>query len=129
MSSGAYMAKYPTGKIRRGSRSFGKTFICRRGCNTRTATYTSEFVWEDIYHGSEGDIVDLIDRVKRETKATRKKRNDQYPAEDADEFYVEDEEDIMLQTPRKKRKISTASTPHRPDSATKVLTPSYKRYD
>jgi origin recognition complex subunit 1 len=128
MSAETYLAKYPTGKVPRSSRNVGKTFICRRGCNTRTATYTSEFVWEEIYHGSEGDIVDLIDRVKRETKATRKNRSDRHPVEDTDEFVVQDDEDMKLHTPKKKRKISATSTPHRQESATKLLTPSYKRH-
>lgn len=51
--------------------------MCRRGCNTRTATYTDDFVWEDIFHrSSEDDIVDLISRVKTQTKATRKRKRD-----------------------------------------------------
>jgi origin recognition complex subunit 1 len=69
-----FLSKYPSGKVTRSSRDYGKIFVCRRGCNTRTATYTEEFVWEDIYKGHEGDIFALIERVQSETKATRKKR-------------------------------------------------------
>ena len=71
--------------------------------------------------------MDLIDRVKRETKATRKKRSDHRPTEDADEYVVEDEQDIKPQTPRKKRKTFVASTPRGQVSATKLLTASQKR--
>lgn len=86
-------------------------------------------MWEDIYHGSEGDVVDLIDRVKRETKATRKKRSDRPPLEETDEFVVQDEEDMKLHTPKRKRKCSATSTPRRQESAKKLLTPSHKRQE
>jgi origin recognition complex subunit 1 len=69
-----FLSKYPSGKVPRSSRDHGKIFICRRGCNTRTATYTEEFVWEDIYKGQEEDIFALIERVQSGTKATRKRR-------------------------------------------------------
>ena len=55
------------------NRSLGKTFICRRGCNVRTATYTDEFLWEDVYHDA-GDLERLIAKIRAETKATRSKR-------------------------------------------------------
>ena len=86
-------------------------------------------MWEDIYHGNEGDIINLIDRVKRETKATRKKRSVRHPVEDTDEFVVQDDEDMKLHTPKRKRKISATSTPRRQESATKLLTPSHKRHE
>lgn len=73
MSLEAFLASHPSGKVSRHRPDFGKTFICRRGCNTRTATYTDEFVWEDVYRGGH-DIFDLIERVKRETKAARQRR-------------------------------------------------------
>ncbi|UQC87064.1 ATPase [Colletotrichum lupini] len=63
--------KFPSGKIPRSSPDFGKTFICRRACNTRTATYTDEFVWEEVYHASEQGVSDLIGFVKSQTKSTR----------------------------------------------------------
>ena len=71
-----FYSKYPSGKIPRSSRDFGKLFVCQRGCNTRTATYTDEFVWEDIYHGTKADIAKLITRIKNQTKATRKGKSD-----------------------------------------------------
>ncbi|KAK7426855.1 Origin recognition complex, subunit 1 [Neonectria magnoliae] len=74
-----FLSKYPQGRIPRQSPDFGKTFICRRGCNTRTATYTDEFIWEEIYHG-EGDIFALVELVEKGTKATRRKRKVRSPS-------------------------------------------------
>jgi origin recognition complex subunit 1 len=73
VSPDIFQRKYPSGRIPRTSKDYGKLFVCRRGCNTRTATYTDEFVWEDIYKGEE-DISELIERVKGQTKATRKRK-------------------------------------------------------
>ena len=73
LSQRAFLTRYPSGKVPRSSKDYGKIFICRRGCNTRTATYTEDFVWEDIYHG-EHDIKDLIQRVQSQTRATRKRK-------------------------------------------------------
>ena len=75
----AFQKLYPSGRVPRSSRDYGKIFVCRRGCNTRTATYTDEFVWEEVYKGEE-DIPELIELVKSQTKATRKRKRD---AEDA----------------------------------------------
>lgn len=72
MSLEAFQKAYPQGKIPRNSKDYGKVFVCRRGCNTRTTTYTDEFSWEEIYQGVE-DIQKLIELVKSGTKATRRK--------------------------------------------------------
>ncbi len=48
--------------------------MCRRGCNTRTATYTDEFVWEDLFGGGPDDVYELSDFIKTTTKATRTRR-------------------------------------------------------
>lgn len=76
MSQASFFAKYPSGKIPRSSKDFGKLFVCRRGCNTRTATYTEEFVWEDVYRGYD-DLDSLVERVQSQTKATRKRKRDE----------------------------------------------------
>ena len=82
ISAESFKSKYPSGRVPRSSKDFGKIFICRRGCSTRTATYTDEFIWEDKYRGAE-DLHDLIDFIKSQTKATRKrKRNADDPAID-----------------------------------------------
>ncbi|KAI9829807.1 MAG: Origin recognition complex, subunit 1 [Phylliscum demangeonii] len=92
----------------------GKVFVCRRGCNTRTATYTQEFVWENVYQGRASDIYRMIERVQRETKATRKRRRDEVARPHVDG----EEEDARRatqplpppQTPRKRAKYMTAAT-------------------
>lgn len=81
MSEEAFRAKYPSGKVPRTAKEFGKVFICRRGCNTRTTTYTDAFVWEEIYR-SAADILSLVERVRKQTKATRKRRRDNGYGED-----------------------------------------------
>ena len=73
VSHDVFRKRYPSGRVPRSSKDYGKIFICRRGCNTRTATYTDEFVWEDVYKGQD-DIPELIELVKSQTKATRKRK-------------------------------------------------------
>lgn len=75
VSPRTYQSLYPSGKVPRSSKDYGKIFICRRGCNTRTATYTDEFVWEDIYKRFE-DLDALVERVQSQTKSTRKRKRD-----------------------------------------------------
>ncbi len=75
MSEAVFRQNYPSGRVQRGSKDYGKVFICRRGCNTRTATYTEEFVWEDIHQEGSGLDV-LIELVKNQTKAARKRKRD-----------------------------------------------------
>ncbi|KAL8831745.1 MAG: hypothetical protein Q9191_000673 [Dirinaria sp. TL-2023a] len=82
MSPAVFNNVYPSGKIPRSSRNYGKVFICRRGCNTRTATYTDEFVWESIFQGPQ-DVDALIERARSQTKATRKRKREENPREDA----------------------------------------------
>lgn len=69
----AFLRKFPSGKVVRSLPDFGRIFVCRRGCNTRTATYTDEFVWEDVYRGGD-DIFDLIERVEQGIKPLRARR-------------------------------------------------------
>lgn len=125
MSENAFNRKYPTGKVPKRSKDYGKIFVCRRGCNTRTATYTEEFIWEDIFSGTEADVERLIERLKAETTATRKRGRKRMKVE-AD-FVDSDAEDEGVQTPRKKQKTSTVSTPRKPRTPSKLLTPSHKR--
>ncbi|OAA39668.1 Origin recognition complex, subunit 1 [Metarhizium rileyi] len=79
MSLEAFLSKYPSGKIPRQSKDFGKTFVCRRGCNTRTATYTEEFIWEELY-SSVDDMFKLIDFIEKNTKAVRGRRTAREPS-------------------------------------------------
>ncbi|KAI9851653.1 MAG: Origin recognition complex, subunit 1 [Thelocarpon superellum] len=130
VSAATYLSKYPNGRVPRGSKDYGKIFICRRGCNTRTATYTEEFNWEEIYHGTDEDIYNLIERVKTETKATRQRRSDSRAATKPENDYVADETVDVPETPRKRRKIESTSTPRSERSVRtpqKPTTPSQKR--
>lgn len=115
------------GKIPRNSRDYGKTFICRRGCNTRTATYTEEFIWEDIFSGTEQDIYNLIQRVKSETKATRKRNPSKTAVDEDSSTDSAENHDTKIFTPRKKRRVSL-STPQKHQSLSRNLTPTNKRY-
>ncbi|KAM0486787.1 hypothetical protein ACHAPX_000050 [Trichoderma viride] len=101
MSQDAFLSAHPSGKISRNSPDFGKTFVCRRGCNTRSTTYTDEFVWEEIYEN--GDVSALKDFVEKNTRATRRKTRAQSPP-DAEGTY------LPPQTPTKTGRNS-ATTP------------------
>ncbi len=126
LSMQSYLANYPNSRIPRISREYGKTFFCRRGCNTRTATYTEEFDWEELYHETEEDIASLVEKVKNETKATRKKRRER-PASPPEDGFVDDGDADIPQTPRKRQKISSALTPKKARTPSKLMTPSHKR--
>ncbi|KAI8724816.1 Origin recognition complex subunit 1 [Fusarium sp. LHS14.1] len=99
----AFLSKYPQGRIPRNSPEYGKTFVCRRGCNTRTATYTDEFIWEEVYRGEE-DLFTMMDMIKNGTKATRRRRKARSPSP-VDAPY------LPPQTPTKTGRGSTVATP------------------
>jgi origin recognition complex subunit 1 len=126
LSPKKFNEKYPKGVIPSNSRARGKVFVCRLGCNTRTATYTSEFVWEDLYSGAE-DIHNLVDLVESQTKATRK--YSRAKAVEDDDFIAKDDDDEP-RTPRKRRKQSEVSTPKSKGKTLtprKFITPTHKR--
>ncbi|KAF1946081.1 origin recognition complex subunit 1 [Clathrospora elynae] len=122
---------YPTG-VKKSSKDYGKIFVCRRGCNTRTTTYTAEFKWEDVYSGAE-DIQTLTNLVESQTKATRRGpgRPKKQQQQDLDEFVIADsDDDGVPKTPRKRRKLAEATTPtsnRKSPAARKFLTPTHKR--
>ncbi|KAL2015060.1 hypothetical protein VTK56DRAFT_6420 [Thermocarpiscus australiensis] len=134
MSQVTFMKKYPNGKVPRKSKEYGKVFICRRGCNTRTCTYTEEFVWEDIYRGR-GDLDNLLDFVRKGTKATRRRRPAKDQSSEQDYKLEEDDEDRGKDygpgTPRtpKKARTQDAATPssRRKPPVSKPATPSSHR--
>jgi origin recognition complex subunit 1 len=74
LSEKEYNHQYPNGVTKK-MKEHGKIFVCRRGCNPRTVTYTNAFIWEDLWKGRETDIFDLGQYVKNGTKATRKNAN------------------------------------------------------
>ncbi|CAE7011461.1 hypothetical protein CFE70_002063 [Pyrenophora teres f. teres 0-1] len=122
---------YPAG-VKKSSKDYGKVFVCRRGCNTRTTTYTPEFKWEDVYKDA-NDIQALVDLVESHTKASRKGagRPKKQHKQDLDDFIMPNSDDDNLpKTPRKRRKLNEATTPSstRKSPATrKFLTPTHKR--
>lgn len=68
--------------------------------------------------------MNLIERVKNETKATRKKRDDWHFLDD---FVAGDDQDDTFETPKKRRKTSKMSTPSKQHTPSKTLTPSHKK--
>lgn len=124
-------AKYPSGRIPRKSPDNGTTFVCRRGVTARTATYTDEFVWEDVYHGVE-DIDALATRVKTETPATRGHKPSVVlkPKQPKDlDFVVADDEDKENEqrTPKKRRKFEPGTPKTKDRTPSKFTTPTSKR--
>ena len=137
LSLGAYQARYPSGKIPRSSHDYGKIFICRRGCNTRSAIYTNEFVWEDICRGQDDDVDNLVSKIQAETRATRKRRRDDKSESTRDvdegEGYkpINENDTSGPKTPRKKRKTQEPTTPRSQQPARtqqKYTTPTHRRF-
>lgn len=127
MSLESFQRQFPNGKIPKNSRDHGKVFVCRRGCNTRTATYTEEFIWEDIYQGAE-DIPGLIELVKSGTKATRKTRAPRAESPDAlYDFKADDDEEGVRQKRTPKKISSVPETPKKRRTGSKPVTPSSHR--
>lgn len=129
----AFLKKYPNGKVPRSSPEFGKAFVCRRGCNTRTATYTEEFVWEELYHR---DTHSLAEFVSKRTKATRRRRQVKEPSPEDDDYRAGvDAEDVddpeaTKRTPKKRRTQDDVATPRKQRSASKKpITPSHRKCD
>ncbi|KAI1137071.1 P-loop containing nucleoside triphosphate hydrolase protein [Hypoxylon sp. FL0543] len=125
MSQQEFFRKYPSGKVPRNSPGYNKTFICRRGCNTRTSTYTDEFVWEDVYTGSEEDIGDLLELVRSGTRSTRKRRNHGISTQEADYIATQPEQDDDYHSDDAARRAVT--TPRKKQKTTRVVTPSNRR--
>lgn len=130
MSEESFKAQYHNGKVPRSSKDYGKVFVCRRGARPRTATYTEEFVWEEVYKGRE-DMDSLEELVESQTVKTRKRKAAKSIKErDLEDFVEEDEDGDEPHTPRKRRKhTSAAPTPSKARTQTprKLLTPSNKR--
>ena len=120
--------RFPSGKIPRTSKSYGKLFVCRRGVNIRTTTYSDEFRWEDLYKGPE-NLDDVVAFVESQTVGTRKRKNAARDRE-LDEFIEGDGDEDEPSTPRKKRKLAAGTpTPSRNKNTTprKFTTPSGRK--
>lgn len=133
MSEKVFNSTYPKGAIPKKSKQYGKTFICRRGLNSKTTTYTDEIVWEGLKHSDNEEVIQLIEFVDAATKGatTRKRKYEKRIKADEDfKGFVVDDGDLEteLGTPKKKRKHSSVtSTPRKPRTPSKLLTPSHKR--
>lgn len=125
MSHKTFSQKYPGGRIPKNAPGYNKTFICRRGCNTRTATYTDEFVWEEIYHGREEDVAPLLEFVESKTRATRQRRKTNDAA--AQEAAFEDHHDTYPDNEDGEPRRPAISTPRKRQKTTKILTPSNRK--
>ncbi|OTA51924.1 P-loop containing nucleoside triphosphate hydrolase protein [Hypoxylon sp. EC38] len=125
MSHREFLRKYPSGKVPRNSSGYNKTFICRRGCNTRTSTYTEEFVWEDVYSGEEEGIRDLLELVRSGTRSTRKRHNHDASGHEADYVATQPELDDDYHSDDAARRAVT--TPRKKQKTTRVVTPSNRR--
>ncbi|SZE99320.1 unnamed protein product [Blumeria hordei] len=121
MSETVFNQKYPKG-ISQGATVHGSVFICRRGCEARGAIYTDEFTWEDVEPRTQEEVDALHKRIISETQPKKKRsplrrsvkrENDSLPV-------------IPEETPRKKQKFST-TTPKKPKTPMKLVTPSHKR--
>lgn len=133
MSHSTFLKHYPTGKVPRKAKEFGKVFVCRRACNTRTCTYTDEFVWEDVYRNAE-DLDSLKDLIENGTKATRRQVKPRKPSPELDLGHDEDDDELgelaKFRTPSKKAKFRDAVTPgsrHKGGRGSKPVTPSSHR--
>ena len=77
--------------------------------------------------GVDEDVASPIDRVQTETRALRKRRINRQAVDQDDDFVTEDEDYEVTGTPRKRRKTTTATTPRKVRTPSKLLTPSHKR--
>ncbi|RYP38954.1 hypothetical protein DL767_002393 [Monosporascus sp. MG133] len=128
MSPERFAREYPTGKVPRSSPGYNKTFICRRGCNTRTTTYTPEFTWEDIYRGTEEGIAELVDFLAKETQSTRRRRPRRDDDAAMESAYIADrhepDEDGSFSDDVTRK---AAATPRKKQKTTRIITPSNRR--
>ncbi|KAK3696549.1 Origin recognition complex, subunit 1 [Vermiconidia calcicola] len=129
MSPQEFNKLYPNGKVPRNSKDYGKIFVCRRGVNTRTATYTEEFQWEKIYGGRD-DLDNLIELVESQTIKSRKRKALKSIKEDAlDEFVIDDDDGPGPETPRKRRKLTSGNPTSKAEQPTprKFATPTGRK--
>ena len=141
MSPIRFADRYPTGKVPRNDPDHGHIFVCRRGVTLRTATYTEEFIWEDLYTGIAA-VPLLESKIEAETKATRKQTAshihdlaDFVVPNDAEERDFDDKP-AAPRTPRKKRKLAdidgtptkrTPQKPRTPGTTSLYETPTHRR--
>ncbi|KAL0936660.1 origin recognition complex subunit 1 (ATPase) [Colletotrichum truncatum] len=124
LSLGEFSKQYPSGRVPRSSPDHGKVFVCRRACNTRTANYTEEFTWEDVYRADVKGVHNLIQFVKTQTRSTRRRYHDRESTPEMP--FALTESTIGAVTPRRTVKPEAATprgghcTPTTPSSRKRV---------
>ncbi|KAH9883715.1 P-loop containing nucleoside triphosphate hydrolase protein [Xylariomycetidae sp. FL2044] len=130
MSYQNFFQKYPTGKVPPTSPAYNKTFVCRRGCNLRTTTYTDEFNWDDVYSGHADNPAYLLERVQRETKPTRRPAPASADTATADRRGSDDDDftsDNDKNNNNDKHVRRTVATPRKRQKVSKIVTPSNRK--
>lgn len=127
MSLSVFQQTYPNGKVPRNSPDYGKVFVCRRACNTRTTSYSDELIWEELYDGTAEAVSRLQDFVTAKTKATRRRKPVREKSPDAYEFDGEDDDGAEKQRTPKKSRTYNAITPSKRKGTSKAVTPSSHR--
>jgi origin recognition complex subunit 1 len=129
LSRADFLAKFPKTQIPRRSQEYGSTFFCRTACNIRTATYSAEFTWGEDALDTEEEVAQFAERIEAKIGSSKQKKTEKRKRKDVfidDEF---DEDEVAEKgTPRKKQKTLNVSTPRKPRTPSKLLTPSHKRY-
>ncbi|CRK31312.1 hypothetical protein BN1708_015926 [Verticillium longisporum] len=120
LSFDMFQRRYPSGRAPRNS----KVFMCRRGCNTRTAIFTEEFCWEDIFRGTEDDIHSLVQYLQANTKSTRRQPSGRDESLKEYAVGVDDSSGSEQERAQKKRR-KDPPTPH--SKKTAATTPTSSR--
>ncbi|KAL2372221.1 origin recognition complex subunit 1 [Blastomyces gilchristii SLH14081] len=125
LSKAAFEKRYPNGVPPKGKAElaeYNKCIICRRGVNQLQGKYTEEFIWEEVFDGTEQGMFELIDFIKAGLKRSRKRQVID------DEYADVKEPGIAPTTPRKRHKTSSvAGTPQSRRRQKVLTTPTHRR--
>ncbi|EEQ90315.1 hypothetical protein RJZ56_003149 [Blastomyces dermatitidis] len=125
LSKAAFEKRYPNGIPPKGKAElaeYNKCIICRRGVNQLQGKYTEEFIWEEVFDGTEQGMFELIDFIKAGLKRSRKRQVID------DEYADVKEPGIAPTTPRKRHKTSSvAGTPQSRRRQKVLTTPTHRR--
>ena len=126
MSRHEFLEAYPDGEAPKGKSAlskYAKTILCRRAVKQRNMAFSEEFIWSDLYKGTE-TLLDLLEWIQDQTK--RKPRT---KAQDSDYHHERDLDNPVDPVTPKKRKKTTAAvaTPKSTSKAMKFVTPTNKR--
>ncbi|KAI5290861.1 Origin recognition complex, subunit 1 [Ascosphaera aggregata] len=125
MSAAVFNDRYPDGRPRGKAAlaEYNKCIICRRGVSQLQGRYTDEFIWEEVYDGTEEGVFRFIDFIKSGLKRSKRKRVE---GKELHERACNSAE--IPSTPRKRQKTSSlAGTPSSRRSQKVLTTPTHKR--